>query len=240
MRKFVAMTLGILVATLTMSGIGQAQGVTTIRGTIQAVDCQTNALVLRAPDGTHVFPAGPSTVVFVNSTPVSLCALQQYIGSSATVSVAPYANQWVAERVDVYVATTTAPTYPAPASAPTFSTVPPWLGIVVGTIIVGGLVYLLVRGHDGAVHRYPYSRQYDQQYGPYYGPYPYQYDPYQRGPYPNGPYQYDPYQRGPYPYGPYQYDPYQRGPYQYGPYRQCYDRYQGQWCHDRDAGDSNR
>ncbi len=225
MRKFVATTLGILVATLTISGIGQAQGFTTVQGTIQAVDCQTNALVLRAPDGTHVFPAGPSTAVFVNSTPVNLCALQQYIGSSATVSVAPYANQWVAERVDVYVAATTVPTYAAPASAPTYSTVPPWLGIVVGTIIVGGVVYLLVRGHDGAVHRYPYSGQYGQQYGPYYGPYPYQYDPYQRGPY----------QRG-----PYQRDPYGYGPYQYGPYQQCYYHAQDRGCGGRDAGDSNR
>jgi hypothetical protein len=221
MRKFVATTLGILVATLTMAGIGQAQGFPTVQGTIQAVDCQTNALVLRAQDGTHVFPAGPSTAVFVNSTPVSLCALQQYIGSSATVSIAPYASQWVAERVDVYIAATP---YPAPA-APTYSTVPPWLGIVVGTIIVGGLVYLLVRGHDGAIHRYPYSGRYDQPYGPYYGPPPYQYDPYQRGPYP----------RAPYGYGPYQY-----GPYQYGPYQRCSDRAYDQWCRGRDAGDSNR
>jgi hypothetical protein len=235
MRKFVATTLGILVATLTVSGIGQAQGFTTVQGTIQAVDCQTNALVLRAPDGTHVFPAGPSTAVFVNSTPVRLCALQQYIGSSATVAVAPYGNQWVAERVDVYIAATPGPPYPAPAPAPTYSTAPPWLGIVLGTIIVGGIVYLLVRGHDGAVHRYPYSRQYDQQYGPYYGPYPYRYDPYQYDPYQYDPYRYDPYQRGPYQRGPYGY-----GPYQYGPYQQCYYRVQGPGCGGRDGGDSNR
>jgi hypothetical protein len=219
MRKIIATTLGILVATLTMAGIGQAQGFTTVQGTIQAVDCQTNALVLRAADGTHVFPAGPSTAVFVNSTPVSLCALQQYVGSSATVSIAPYASQWVAERVDVYIAATPVPAYPAPA-APTYSRVPPWLGIVVGTIIVGGLVYLLVRGHDGAIHRYPYSGRYDQSYGPYYGPSPYPYDPYQRGPYPRSPYGY--------------------GPYPYGPYVQCSDRAYDRWCHGRDAGDSSR
>lgn len=255
MRKFVAGTLGILLAILTISDIGQAQGITTVQGTIQAVDCRTSSLVLKAPDGTHVFPTAPNTPVFVNSTPIGLCTLQQYIGSSATVSIAPRGDQWVAERVDVYAAA------PAPTNtAPSVSSAPPWLGIVLGTIIVGGLVYLLVRGRDGSVQRYPYSGPYDQsQYGPYqnggdYGPYPY--GPYQHDPYQRGPYQYDPYQRGPYEYGPRPYGPYQNGPhygpypygaypngpYYYGPYpygipRNCP---QGTWCYRRDAGDSSR
>jgi hypothetical protein len=249
MRKLTAMTLGILVATLALAGIGQAQGATAVRGTIQSVDCRTNAVVLNAPDGTHVFPAGPNTAVFVNSAPVGFCTLQQYIGSSATVSVVPYANQWVAERVDVYVAATPAPTYPAP----TYSTAPPWLGIVLGTIVVGGLVYLLVRGHDGAVHRYPYSRQYDQyrRGDPYYGPN--QYDQYRRGDPYYGPNQYDQYRRGDPYYGPYQYDPYQRGnrygpnygPYYgpygpYDPYQRCIDESHTPWCPGTAPGDRNR
>jgi hypothetical protein len=222
MRKLTAITLGVLVAMLAMSGIGQAQGVTAIQGTIQAVDCRTNSVVLHAPDGTHVFPAGPNTAVFVNSAPVGLCTLQQYIGASATVSVVPYANQWVAERVDVYVAATPAPTSPAP----TYSSVPPWLGIVLGTIVVGGLVYLLVRGHDGVVHRYPYSGPYDQyRGGPNYGPSPY--DPYQR----ENPYGYGPY-RGPN-VGPYY------GPY-YNPYQRCVDQSYSRLCPGRAPGDSNR
>jgi hypothetical protein len=231
MRKLTAMAVGILVATLAMAGVGQAQGVTAIQGTIQAVDCRTNSVVLNAPDGTHVFPAGPNTAVFVNSAPVGLCTLQQYIGSSATVSIAPYGNQWVAERVDVYVAAAPAPAYPAP----TYSAAPPWLGIVLGTIVVGGLVYLLVRGHDGAVHRYPYNRQYDQyrRGDPYYGPY--QYAPSQRD------YRYGPNYAPSYgPYGP-NYGPY-NGPYYgpYNPYQRCTDQSYTRLCPGRAPGDSNR
>ena len=220
MRKSIAVIIGVLVATLTMSGIGQAQGVTTVQGTIQAVDCQTSAIAINAPDGTHVFPAGPHTTAFVNSAPIGFCGLRQYVGSSATVSVAPYANLWVAERVDVYVAAAQPPQSPAP----TYSSVPSWLGIVLGTVIVGGLVYLLVRGHDGAVHRYPYSGPHGPYGGgPYYGPadrYPHQYDPYHGGPYPYG-------------YGPSQYGP-------YGQYQQCADPYWGRGCTGREPGDNNR
>ncbi|HLW60807.1 MAG TPA: hypothetical protein VKV57_12905 [bacterium] len=216
MRKFVAVTLGMLMTTLTLSGIGRAQGVTTVQGTIQAVDCQTNALVLNAPDGTHVFPSGPYTTAFVNSTPVNFCALQQYAGSSATVSIIPNGSQWLAERVDVYVAAAPAPAYPAP----TAYAGPSLAGIVLGTIVVAGLVYLLVRGHDGRVYRYPYRggyRQGDRFYG----------DP------GNGYYRND---RSP------SYQPYggpRGGPaYRYGPSQRCENIYQ-RWC-NRDAGNSNR
>jgi hypothetical protein len=44
------------------------------------------------------------------------------------------------------------------------SPVPIW-GVVLGTIIVAGLLYLLVHGPDGAYYRYPY---YGQYYGYYY------------------------------------------------------------------------
>jgi hypothetical protein len=132
-------------ATLAMSGVGLAQGVTIVQGTIQAVDCQTNALVVKASDGTHVFPAGPYTAVYVNSAPVGFCTLQQYVGSNATVSLAPSGNQLVVQRVDVSIAS--APT-PAPTPAPAVSGLPDWAKIAIAVIIIGGLVYIGTQRHD--------------------------------------------------------------------------------------------
>lgn len=51
------------------------------------------------------------------------------------------------------------------------SPVPIW-GIVLGTVIVAGLLYLLVHGPDGVYYRYPYYGEYYQYYyRPYYRPY---------------------------------------------------------------------
>lgn len=51
------------------------------------------------------------------------------------------------------------------------SPVPIW-GIVLGTIIVAGLLYLLVHGPDGGYYRYPYyGEYYGYYYRPYYRPY---------------------------------------------------------------------
>jgi hypothetical protein len=177
-RQMVAMAVGVLMATLSVAGVGQAQGVTAVQGTIQAVDCQSNSLVLTTSDGaTHVFPGGPYTAVFVNGTPVSLCALQQYVGSSATVTVGASGNQLVAQRIDVYAgAAQPAPAYPAPAPAPApapgYTGVPSWLGVAIGAAVVGGLLYLLIRGHDGHEYRYPYNGYYHGGYynGRYYQP----------------------------------------------------------------------
>jgi hypothetical protein len=59
--------------------------------------------------------------------------------------------------------------------------------IVLGTIVVGGLVYLLLRGADGAFYRYPYrapGAYPHPAYRPYVGPYTrapaYTYGPYRR------------------------------------------------------------
>ncbi|HKV43121.1 MAG TPA: hypothetical protein VJT32_00365 [bacterium] len=163
MRKLVAMTLGILTATLTMAGVGQAQSTPAIQGTIQAVDCQTNALVMDAADGTHVVPAGPYTTAFVDSAPVSFCTLRQYVGDNAAVTVAPGANQLVAERVDVYTAAVPTST-PAPASA--ISGMPAWAEIALGTVIVGGLLYLAIRGSQTASQNQSSQWCYDNPGGP--------------------------------------------------------------------------
>ncbi|HKX16771.1 MAG TPA: hypothetical protein VJT33_02010 [bacterium] len=51
------------------------------------------------------------------------------------------------------------------------SPVPIW-GIVLGTIIVAGLLYLIVHGPDGGYYRYPYYGEYYQYYyHPWYRPY---------------------------------------------------------------------
>src|SRR5579864_6246712 len=51
------------------------------------------------------------------------------------------------------------------------SPVPIW-GIVLGTIIVAGLLYLIVHGPDGGYYRYPYYGDYHRHYyRPYYRPY---------------------------------------------------------------------
>jgi len=56
------------------------------------------------------------------------------------------------------------------------SPVPIW-GIVLGTIVIAGLLYLIVHGPDGGYYRYPYYGAYYQYYyrpwyRPYYGFYP--------------------------------------------------------------------
>jgi hypothetical protein len=162
MRKLVATVLGILTATLSITGIWQAQSASTIQGTIQAVDCQTRALVMDAADGTHVLPADPYTTAFVDSTAVSFCALHQYLGDNATVTVASSAGQLVAERVDVETAATPTPA-PAPASA--ISGLPAWAGIALGTVLVGGLLYLAIHGAQTAAQNQSLQQCYDNPGG---------------------------------------------------------------------------
>jgi hypothetical protein len=56
--------------------------------------------------------------------------------------------------------------YPAPYPYPSIA------GVVLGTIVVGGLLYLLVRGASGYLYRYPYyGSYYRHYYRPYYAPY---------------------------------------------------------------------
>ena len=161
MRKLLSVTLGILVAALTMPGIGQAQGVA-IQGTIQAVDCQTYALVVKGQDGTHVLPADPATAVFVDSAPASFCTLRQYIGRSAAVSLVPRGNQSVAERVDVTVAATSGQAQP---QAALISGMPQWGAIALGAVLVGGLLFWGIHGAHKANQSQPYHQCSDGSWG---------------------------------------------------------------------------
>ena len=119
MKRIVAMVLGPLVSVLAWTGVGQAQGSIQVQGIIHAVDCQTSAFVLSAPDGTHVFPTTPNATVFINSIPSGFCALSPYVGSHATVWVMAVDSKLVVGRVDVSTAATSPapPTYPSPPPA---------------------------------------------------------------------------------------------------------------------------
>ena len=141
--KSLAVTLGILLATLTLAEVGHAQEVATIQGTIQSVDCNTKALVVKTADGSeyrmYVLPPA-STSVFVNSSPVSFCTLQQYIGSNVTVTVAPNGNQLTVKRVDVNATVTPSSSQDQP-SKPLITGMPDWAKFALGAVLVGALIY---------------------------------------------------------------------------------------------------
>ena len=183
MKQVAAAALSALVVILGMTGLAQAQGIQ-VQGVIQAVDCQTNALVLSSPDGVHVLPLAHDASVFVNSAPASFCNLTHYIGSTATVTVTAVGNQLAAGRVDVVQGTapsSPAPTAPAPSYHPNDNSPAPY-------------------PNNNYTPPYPYAYPPYPYYGPYYG-YPYSGYPYYPYPYYGYPYYgYYPYS---YPYYPY-------------------------------------
>ena len=150
MTKSLAVAIGILLATLTLAGVGQAQDVATLQGTIQSVDCNTKALVVKTADGSeyrmYVLPPA-TTSVFVNSNPVSFCTLQQYIGSKVTVTVAPDGNQLTVKRVDVNT-TATPGSAQNQQSGAVINGMPDWAKIALGVVIVGALIYWGSQRHD--------------------------------------------------------------------------------------------
>jgi hypothetical protein len=84
---------------------------------------------------------------------------------------------------------------PVPTPAPTYYAPPSLVGVVLGTIVVAGLLYLLVRHPGGALYRYPYyGSYYRYYYRPVYAPY---YGPLRYAPaFVYGPYRWCPYYRG--------------------------------------------
>lgn len=165
MTKATAVMLGALLATLSLAGIGQAQDVATIQGTIQAVDCTTKALEVKTPDGAQykVYVVPASTAVFVNSQPVNFCSLQQYVGSTATVSLVPNGSQLMVKRVDVSTAAVPGSTQNQPSTLIN-GNVPTWAKIAVGVVLVGALVYFGTRG--SSAQRQPYYLCPDGYYRP--------------------------------------------------------------------------
>lgn len=215
MKQASAILVGVLVALLGLAEAGQAQPPASVQvqGTIRAVDCQAYAVTLDTANGSGVYRAAASAAIIVNSAGVPFCALQQYPGASANVWLTAIGNELVITRIDAVgqayapppapytpapypPAYTPAPYAPAPY-APAYVPVapayyaPPLVGVVLGTIVVAGLVYILVRHPSGYLYRYPYyghyyNVYYRPVYRPYYGPLLYRpayvYGPYRQCP----------------------------------------------------------
>jgi hypothetical protein len=132
MRRVAAVALAVVVVILGAAGAGSAQNFIQVNGVIQAYDCQTNALVLRAPDGVHVFPLAPNAAVYLNSTPLAFCALRQYVGSYAVASVGANEGQFFAARVDVFPSAAPPGAYPGPGYYPYYYGPPFGISIGIG------------------------------------------------------------------------------------------------------------
>lgn len=171
MRKATALVVGTLLALLGLSGTGQAQSSIQLQGTIQAVDCGAQTVVLAAPGTSNTIAAASYTAVLVNSTSVPFCALTQFVGAPASAWLVASGSEFVATRIDVVGQVAVAPVYPV---APVTTVVEPLPieGIVLGTIIVAGLLFLLARDDDDHFYRYPYyGRYYHYYYRPEYRSY---------------------------------------------------------------------
>jgi len=163
------------------SGAAQPAARLEIDGTIQGVDCAAQQLTLKSGAGTTVLQSTLATVIDVDDQPQPLCSLQPYIGAPATVALVPVGGQFMIAHLTVHtppaapqpVPYTPAPYTPAPP--PGSGPAPAIAGTVLGTIVVGGLPYLLVQGPDGSFYRYPYygpyrRMYYQPSYRPYLGP----------------------------------------------------------------------
>ena len=157
MRRVIALALGILMPALGVTGVGQAQSTSAVQvqGVIEAVDCQSGTIQLSNGNGTSTIYAAPYTTALVGTTSVPFCSLGTYVGAPAAIWVVPDSGQFSAAQIVV-----TGPVAAGPVATPSISPVP-ITGVVLGTVVVAGLVYLLVHGPDGGYYRYPY-------YGPYY------------------------------------------------------------------------
>ena len=173
MLRLVAVAVAALIPFIGLNGIGQAQTVAEITGDVQAVDCNAGTITLDAngnPDNADTIYASDSTAVTVESSSVPFCTLDGYIGAPVTAWVVPYGSQLYATQIDV-----TGPAYVAPA--PQASIAPlPIIGTVLGTVLLGGLLYL-VANSASSYYLYPYYGAYYYHYHrtwyrPYAGYYP--------------------------------------------------------------------
>lgn len=208
-RRALALGISGLILSLGLATSSDAQSdpteaVIQTQTTIQAVDCDSQQVTLTGAGASSVAQSTLGTVISVNGAPTPLCALSPYVGLPAAAWVMARGGQIVLVRLDVTSAAV--PTYPAPAPVapasappadpypgpapappPAYTPVPPVAAVVLGTVLVGGLIYLLVRGADGVLYRYPYGpygRYRQPGYPPYVGPYArvpaYTYGPYRR------------------------------------------------------------
>ena len=177
MRKAIALLLGTLLPVLGLAGISLAQSSVQVQGTIQAVDCQSQTIVLNNASGSNTVAATGSTAVVVNSTSVPFCTLQQYVGASATAWLVSGGNEFQLSRIDVVgPATSASQALPAPAVSS-----PSTLGIIVGALAVGALGYIIGRNSTSQPAYQPayppgyYQPAYQPAYAPGYNQPAYQY-----------------------------------------------------------------
>jgi hypothetical protein len=103
MNRIFASAFGILMVTLSVAGIGQAQSSLPMSGTIEAVHCQTSVLAINGQSGIELFSLAPNATVFINSVPASFCSLSQYVGSCAIASATAEGGLRTVGRVDVLI-----------------------------------------------------------------------------------------------------------------------------------------
>jgi hypothetical protein len=172
MCRILALALGAILPFVGLAGIdplpsAQAQQAVEVSGNIQSVDCQDGYMTLATNNGVDTVYPSNDAAVLINSTTVPFCSLAGYVGAPATVWQLPYGNQFYASQIQV---TGPAPSYPGVVTNGYYPV--PISGSVLGTVLVGGLLYLLARGPDGGYYRYPYyGAYYYSYYQPYYQPY---------------------------------------------------------------------
>jgi hypothetical protein len=201
MKRAAVISLSVVLACLSLSGAGLAQPPASVevQGVIQAIDCHASTVTLQTQGGISVYHTAESAAIVVNSAAVPLCALEQHVGSPANVWLTPVGNEFVVTRIETAGGTyepSAAPPAPAPSGPyPAYPSpypaypypgyaypypgyaypypyyYPAVAGVVLGTIVVGGLTYLLAHGPYG-YYRYPYyGAYYHYYYRPAYHPY---------------------------------------------------------------------
>ena len=109
MKQILGTALSVLMVTLGVVGIGQAQSSLPASGTIEAVNCQTDVLIMNLDglvgieSGIELFGVAPYATVFINSSPATFCTLSQYVGSYAIASAAPEGGPRTVGRIDVLI-----------------------------------------------------------------------------------------------------------------------------------------
>ena len=158
MKTLVAIALSLALPFAGLTGTASAQSAVEIHGGIAAVDCQTQTVVVNTVDGQQMYAAAGDAYAEVDSTDLPLCGLEGYVGAPATVWLMASGNRLVVTAVDV-----TGPVAVAPVTAEVVAPLPIW-GVVLGTVVVTGLLYLVVHGPDSGYYLYPYYGAYYRHY----------------------------------------------------------------------------
>jgi len=141
MAKATAAALGALLVLVGIAALAHAETWIRFGGTIRTVNCRNRALVLDAPDGTHVFTVARNAEVFINSQPARLCTLEKFVGSYVNVAVVTGESPTTAMEIGISVGAaappalgtmTTPPVTPSPTIAPNYSRDEPSIPVGIG------------------------------------------------------------------------------------------------------------